>query len=103
MVNILLKYLQFNQIYFLSKIRLKVQTYKVLYNNDNYLNLNTAKELSRYKNFAAYLKLIYVLRYNKARNFIKKNYFLKFKEVIKGWVSEKKCFLKKFVIKVILK
>lgn len=102
MLNVLLKRLQFSQIYFISKLYLKINTEKVVYSHDNYLNILSNKELRRYTNFAAYLKLIYVLRFNHSRNLILKSYFNKFKDILLDWIPPKKTILKKLLYKVSL-
>ena len=54
--------------------------------------MNTNSPLS-VTNFAAYLKLIYVIRFNHSRNLILKSYFYKFKQLIADWQPEiKKIF-----------
>ena len=102
MLNVLLKKLQFNQIYFLSKLSLKINSLKVIYSHDNFLNILSNKELRRHTNFAAYLKLIYVIRFNHSRNLILKSYFYKFKQLIADWQPEIKKIFKNLVNKVSL-
>ena len=79
---------------------LKINIQNVLYSNDNYLNIQTNKELQRIRNFAAYLKLIYVIRVNYYKKIILKNFFHKFKEILDTYTPPKQTVLKYLLFKV---
>jgi hypothetical protein len=79
---------------------LKSQTVNLLYSNDNYLQIYTNLELYRFRNFSAYLKLLFVIKRNIQRRFILKSYFLKFAEIIEDYIpiktlSLKRCFMRR--------
>ncbi len=79
---------------------LKINIQNVLYSNDNYLNIQTNKELQRHRNFAAYLKLIYVLRISHSKKIILRNFFNKFKEILSTFTPPKQTTLKHLFLKV---
>lgn len=82
----------------LSKILLKSNTVKLLFSNDNFLQTYSNLELYRYRNFSAYLKLIYSIRKNSTRKFILKAYFLKFTELILDFIPIKSLSLRRCVL-----
>ena len=80
------------------KILLKSLMISVLFSNDNYLQTHNNVELYRFRNFSAYLKLLYAIRKNKTRKFILNAYFHKLAELISDFVPYKTFTLKKCVL-----
>ena len=73
----------------------------LLYSNDNYLQTYSNIELYRFRNFTAYLKLLYAIRKNSTRKFILKAYLLKFSELIQDFIPIKTLSLKRCILRKI--
>lgn len=101
-MNILENRLNFNKICSFYRLISKSQTVKLLYTDDNYLHIHSNKDLYRYRNFSAYLKLLFAIRNNQMRRIILKSYFRKFAETIDGFIPFKTLNLKKCLIHKII-
>lgn len=80
------------------RILMKSFLIKVLFTNDNYLQTHSNLELYRFRNFSAYLKLIYAIRLSATRKFILRAYFCKLKKLIIDYVPIKALSLKNCIL-----
>jgi hypothetical protein len=77
---------------------LKSLTFSILFKDDNYLQTHSTVELYRFRNFSAYLKLLYAIRLSSSRKRILRAFFHKFKNILSDFVplntiSLKRCFV----------
>lgn len=88
----------FRKIEAFYRVLMKSFMVKLLFTNDNYLQSHSNLELYRYRNFSAYLKIIYTIRLNSTRKFILRAYFNKLQNLITDFVPIKTFYLKKCVM-----
>ena len=85
----------FRKIEAFYRVLMKSFMVKLLFTNDNYLQTHSNLELYRYRNFSAYLKIIYAIRISSTRKFILRAYFNKFHTLINDYIPIKTSLLRK--------